>query len=224
MKRYIVTVLLVVLNSGLLGAQAVKMDSLYRPASYPLKVAQFKSYPNSGTDIVFLGNSITAGTDWNELLGNDHVRNRGISGDLTYGVLERMDEIVEGRPAKVFVLIGINDISRNVADRFILRNIEKIVNEIASGSPDTQIYVQTLLPVNNSFSKYKNHYNKDQHITAVNTGIRNLAKTQKFTLIDLHSHFLDREGKMDKKYTHDGLHLNAEGYRAWAKILGPYLE
>jgi len=91
--------------------QQTTIDSAVRPGSYKLKVGQFRSYPNSKKDIIFLGNSITAGAEWSELLQNQHARNRGISGDITFGVLERLDEVTEGKPAKVFILIGINDIS-----------------------------------------------------------------------------------------------------------------
>ena len=71
----------------------IKVNPDYRPGAYALKTGQFRSYPNSRKDIIFLGNSITAGTDWSELLGNPHARNRGISGDITFGILGRLDEV-----------------------------------------------------------------------------------------------------------------------------------
>src|SRR5215204_3668553 len=111
-------------------SQTTKWDSTFRPNNYALKVEQFRSFPNSSNDIIFLGNSITAGTDWMELLGRTDVRNRGISGDITFGILERLQEVTEGKPAKVFILIGINDISRNVPDSVIVSNYLKIVQRI----------------------------------------------------------------------------------------------
>ncbi|WP_066831837.1 GDSL-type esterase/lipase family protein [Rufibacter ruber] len=205
---------------------AAKWDSTYRPAAYELKVAQFKSYPNAANDIVFLGNSITANTDWAELLGMSNVKNRGISGDITFGVLERLDEVIEGKPAKVFILIGINDISRNIPDHVITANHRKMVARIKAGSPKTRIYFQTLMPVNNTFDKFKNHYNKDEHIAAVNQGIKDLAKKEKIEVIDLHPHFLDSDKRLVKEYTHDGLHLTVAGYQKWADVLkkGNYLK
>jgi hypothetical protein len=80
---------------SLSAQQAATIDSAVRPGGYKLKVGQFRSYPNSPKDIIFLGNSITAGAEWNELLQNEHARNRGISGDITFGVLERLDEVTE---------------------------------------------------------------------------------------------------------------------------------
>jgi len=207
------------------NSQSTKWDSTFRPGGYSLKIGQFKSFPNSSNDYIFLGNSITAGTDWNELLGRSNARNRGISGDITFGVLERLNEVIEGHPAKVFILIGINDISRNIPDSFIVSNYKKIIERIKAGSPKTSIYIQTLLPVNNEFTQFKNHYNKEGHIEYVNTALKQLARDCKVNLIDLNPHFQDANGKLDKKYTEDGLHLNIEGYKVWASILkkGNYL-
>jgi lysophospholipase L1-like esterase len=207
-------------------AQTVKWDSTFRPNNYELKVELFKSFPNSSRDIIFLGNSIVAGTDWMELLGRTDVRNRGISGDISFGILERLNEVTDGKPAKVFILIGINDISRNVPDSFIIENYRKIIQRIKTESPTTKIYFHTLMPVNNEFTQFKNHYNKDEHILHVNEELKRLAAKEKITLIDLYPHFLNGDKKLDKKYTIDGLHLNAEGYKVWANVLkkGKYLE
>lgn len=206
--------------------KAPKWDSTFRPNNYHLKVGLFKSFPNSDKDVVFLGNSITAGVDWSELLGLKEARNRGISGDITFGVLERLEEVIEGKPAKVFLLIGINDISRNIPDSLIVENYRKIITRIQKGSPKTKIYLQTLMPVNNTFTQFKNHYNKDEHIEFVNKSLKILAQTCKVQLIDLNPQFQDKEGRLIKEFTEDGLHLNAAGYAYWAKILktGNYLK
>ena len=205
------------------GAQTVKWDSTYRPPVYNTRFDQFNSYPHTSSDVVFLVNSITQGTDWNELLQLPQARNRGISGDITFGVLQRLDEVIQGHPAKVFILIGINDIGRNIPDDVILGNYEKIISRIQAGSPRTKIYFQTLIPVNNSFTQHPTHYNKDEHIAAVNDGLKKLGAQKHITIIDIHPHFLDSDNRLDKKYTLDGLHLNAEGYKVWAQVLKPYL-
>jgi lysophospholipase L1-like esterase len=200
-------------------SQTTQWDSTYRPGAYQLKVDQFRAYKDSKKDIIFLGNSITAGTDWNELLEMPNVKNRGISGDITFGILERLDEVIEGKPAKVFVLIGINDISRNIPDSVILQNYQKIISRIKRGSPSTKIYFHTLLPTNSSFGKFKNHYNKEDHILWINKALKELANREKITLIDLYPVFLDKENNLEKAYTHDGLHLNASGYKKWSDVL-----
>jgi lysophospholipase L1-like esterase len=164
--------------------------------------------------------------DWVELVGNRHAKNRGISGDITFGVLQRLDEVMEGKPAKVFILIGINDIARNIPDAVILQNFQRMVARIKKGSPGTKIYLHTLMPVNSSFGKFPNHYNKDGHILAVNQGLRELAAREKVFLVDLYPAFLDNQNRLEAAYTHDGLHLTAKGYQKWAEVLqaGKYLK
>jgi lysophospholipase L1-like esterase len=206
-------------------AQTAKWDSTYRPKIYAGKVAEFKANPITKNDIVFLGNSITAHADWSKLLNEPRAKNRGISGDITFGVLQRLDEVIAGKPAKVFVLIGINDVSRNIPDSLITLSHKLIISRIRAGSPATKIYFYTLLPVNASFQKFMNHYGKDEHILAINAEIRKMA-AKNVTIIDLYPQFLDAENHLKAEYSIDGLHLSEAGYQHWAEILrkGNYLK
>lgn len=221
--KIIVQLLLISLCSFAANSQTVKWDSTYRPGNYALKVAQFRSYPDSKKDIIFFGNSITDYTDWNELLQLKEARNRGISGDITFGLLERLDEITEGKPAKIFILIGINDIARNIPDSIILDNYKKIIRRIKAASPKTKIYFNTLFPVNNTFPD-RNHFNKDEHILYVNAELKKIGTAENITIIDIYPHLLDTANRLDKKYTYDGLHPNSEGYKKWAAVLKPYVK
>ena len=216
---------LIVLLGGIAGAQELKWDSTYRPKNYKAQVEKFRAAPHSKKDVVFLGNSITARTDWSMLLDLPNARNRGISGDISFGVLERLDEVISGKPAKVFLLIGINDISRNIPDSLVIGNISKIVDRIQKGAKRTKVFVYTLLPVNSSFGKFKNHYNKDEHILWVNDQIRKLA-AKNLTVIDIYPDFLDAENRLRAELTNDGLHPNAAGYEIFKAKLksGPYLK
>ena len=221
MKRLVVFTLAHLLLISL-QAQTPTWDSTFRPNNYAVRIEQFRAYPNSEKDIIFLGNSITDYTDWNELLQMNTVKNRGISGDISFGILERLAEITEGKPAKLFILIGINDISRNIPDSIIIDNYKRIIQRVRQESPKTMIYFHTLLPVNNSYPS-RNHFNKDEHIHYVNYELKKLASREKITVIDIYPQFLDDQKRLDKRYTYDGLHLNHSGYQKWAEILKPYL-
>lgn len=207
-------------------AQEQKWDSTYRPEIYPSRVELFRSFKHSKKDIVFLGNSITFWGEWSELLKNSHVKNRGIPGDITFGVLDRLDEVINGKPAKVFILIGINDIARNFPDSVILHNYERIIQRIKSRSPGTKIFFQTMLPTNSSFNKLTTHYYKEEHIKQVNAGLKKIALSEGVIVIDLYSAFVDSDGALAKSLTFDGVHLTKEGYYKWVEIIkqGNYLE
>lgn len=100
-----------------------------------------------------------------------------------------------------------------------------MVSRIRSGSKKTQIYFYTLLPVNSSFEKFKNHYGKDQHILYLNDEIRKL-EAKKVKVIDLYPAFLDKDNHLRAELTKDGLHLIPEGYQVWKTLLenGRYLK
>ncbi len=204
-------------------AQTINWDSTYRPGRWQQRVDNFRLYEHSKKDIVFLGNSITEYVEWNELLRMPRIQNRGISGDISFGVLDRLDEVTAGKPKKVFVMIGINDIARNIPDSVILTNYRRIIAEIKRESPKTQVYFQSLLPVNNTFPT-RNHFNKDEHIATVNAGLKQICGEAGITFIDIHAHFLDAEKRLDKQFTYDGLHLNSKGYMHWVPLLKPFLK
>ena len=78
---------IVLLAAALLLAAASFAQSEYNYQKRSL----FEQLPIRGNDIVFLGNSITDGGEWNELLANPRVKNRGISGDRSSWILDRLD-------------------------------------------------------------------------------------------------------------------------------------
>lgn len=201
-----------------LNAQTAKIDTNYKRPYYEQRVTLFKLLPKVKNAIVFIGNSITDGGEWQELLGCKKCINRGISGDISFGVLARLEDALKDKPKKIILLIGINDISRNVPTDMIIANYKEFVRRTKAISPKTKIYLQSVLPTNNTFRKFVDK--NDESIKVLNAAMFEIAKnTEGVTYIDLYSKFLDSEGRLDKKYTNDGLHLLGEGYVLWAKIL-----
>ena len=194
-------------------------DSTYNSTYYQQKVTLFKLLPDTKNEIIFLGNSITDIGEWAEIWQNKNVKNRGISGDNTFGVLARLDEVLSSRPAKIFIMIGINDISKDIPDTIIVDNYKKIINRISKESPRTKLYVQSILPTNNEFSDFTRHQNKDEHIRIINKSLFQYCKQKKVHFVDLYTSFLDENGKLNKLYTNDGLHINGYGYTKWKEIL-----
>ncbi len=196
-----------------------KYDTTYKNTYYEQKVSLFKLLPKTKNEIIFLGNSITDIGEWAEIWQNKNVKNRGISSDITFGVLARLGNVLLSKPAKLFVMIGINDIARNIPDSIILKNYQKIIDQIKKQSPKTVIYFQSILPTNNNFTEYKNHQNKNEHILFVNTALQMICAEEEIVYVDLHSEFIDTNGKLNSLYTNDGLHLNGAGYMKWKEIL-----
>ncbi len=192
---------------------------------YYQRATLFEELPVTSSDIIFLGNSITNGGEWAELFDNPHVKNRGISGDVCMGVYDRLDAILKGSPAKIFLLIGINDVDRGASADTIVERIGMIVNKIRKDSPSTKIYLQSVLPVSDHYKMFNGHTSRWQVVPEINKGLVRLAADRGVKYIDLYSHFIDNTtGKMNIKYTNDGLHLLGKGYKKWVGIVKPYVD
>lgn len=191
---------------------------------YYQRATLFEELPITSKDIVFLGNSITNGAEWAELLNNKHVKNRGISGDICMGVYDRLGAILRGKPAKIFLLIGINDVSRGTSADTIVKRIGLIVEKIKQDSPRTKLYLQSVLPVTDYYKMFEGHTSRWQTIPIINQGLKGVAAKEGVTYIDLYSHFVDsKTGKMNPDYTNDGLHLMGRGYKKWVEMIRPYV-
>ena len=113
---------------------------------YYQRATLFEKLPIDSDDIVFLGNSITNGCEWHELFNNPNIKNRGISSDVSMGVYDRLDPIIKGKPAKIFLMIGINDIAHHLSTDSTVKNITKIIRKIKKEAPSTRLYIQSLFP------------------------------------------------------------------------------
>ena len=192
---------------------SIAYHSTWTKTHYPERIKEFKKVPLQKNDIVFLGNSITEqGGDWSKRLGWQAVKNRGISGDVTEGVLKRLGELTYAKPKAVFLLIGINDIFNSATTpEYVADNILAIAKAIRKGSPQTTLYVQTILPTTTTSIKEK--------VQQTNALLRKKAGRKTYQLLDTHALFADEGDGMKKEYTKDGVHLNEEGYVLWADYL-----
>lgn len=182
----------------------------------------FDALPVGSDDIIMIGNSITDGSEWSELLGMPNVKNRGISGDIVKGVTDRLEPYIEGKPSKMFLMIGINDLMRGADADSVYGLYVKLIDKIRTEMPDTKLYVQSCLPINIT-TMFTGLKDKDGEVVKLNSMVAALAEDKGFTFIDLHSAMADENGKMPKAYSNDGLHLLGEGYLKWREVIAPYL-
>ena len=190
---------------------------------YHQRLALFKSLPQTKGDIIFIGNSITDGSEWSELFNDVKIKNRGISGDISAGIIKRMDEVVKRKPSKVFLMIGTNDLARGIAPDSVVKNILLIADYLKEQSPSTKLFVQSILPVNAVFGKFGGHTSKAEQIKQVNENLEKQSAAHHYSFIDLYSSFCNSEGKLDARFSNDGLHLLGEGYLLWKHLVYPYV-
>lgn len=191
---------------------------------YYQRVSLFENLPTSDKDIIFLGNSISNGGEWSELFNDINIKNRGISGDVTMGVYDRLNSIVAGKPAKIFLMIGINDLARSISTDTIVYRIDQIINKIQTESPDTYIFLQSILPVNDSFGMFDGHTKHLDIIRPLNKNLHQLACKRKVTFINLFPYFVTPgTDKLNPEFTNDGLHLLGAGYLKWVELVKPFI-
>ena len=203
--------------------QVIQYHSKWTKAYYPKRIKVFIEDPLQHGDIVFLGNSITQqGGDWSDKFGREDIKNRGIGGDVTDGVLARLGEICHAKPKAVFILIGINDIYNWYnkwgipSPEYVGNNIPKITDAIHKGSRHTKIYVQTVLPTDLDAVR--------DAIRTVNEIIRSNEHDHHYEVIDLYSSFIDDKGLIKPELTTDGTHLTQAGYDLWVELVKDYLK
>ena len=181
----------------------------------------FTKLPNDSNEIIMLGNSLTQNYEWHEMFKNVNIKNRGINGDITKGILQRLSEVIESKPQKVFIEIGINDLLHGYYVDTIFSNYQRIINTIRLESPNTHIYIQNILPTN------WNIYDTDKpvidSISVLNNKLQSFCRNNKLTYIDMFSKFIIDRGLNSKYDCGDHLHLNGTGYLEWCSLIESYI-
>ncbi len=169
------------------------------------------------TSIVFVGNSITNMNEWSEMFGRDRrVLGFGVSGAVSRETLENIESIIIGHPAKVFLMIGTNDLGtygNNVDIPF--ENIKSIVWRITTESPKTEVYLESVLPTYGGLASRVPYINK----------LNSMIKSYVESLGNKRVHYADlftplqKDGVLNEYYSKEGLHLFASGYQVWCHTI-----
>lgn len=205
-------------DGQVLAQNTLPYDTSYTFDHYKIKRELYKGLPTEKNEIVFLGNSITERGKWSELFKNKNIINRGIGGDVCFGVLNRLNEVLESSPKAIFLMIGINDIGRSVPVDTIAGKIQEIINRIKAKSSQTKICLQSVLPINEEIFKGDYMKGKSVKIVQLNRLLRSLAAKEKVQYIDLYPRFADQNGILKSELTADGIHLNETGYLLWRDV------
>lgn len=212
-------------NIALLTLGAVRYHYTHKPAtittSYNYKNGEVRQavyckMPIDTTDIVFIGTSITEGFPVYELFPNKPVKNRGISGNWSWQIVARLPQIVAAQPRKIFLEMGVNDLIYKVSVDSILINYKKAIELVKTGSPNTELYINSLTPTTYTNSAL------NPAIIQVNERLQQLCKQYSITYINLYRYMV-RGQALDPSLTVDGLHYNAKAYLLWRQQINPFI-
>ena len=174
-------------------------------------------------DIIFIGDSIVEYYPLQELLGTTKtIVNRGIRGYQTGLLLDNLDAHLYGDAVdQIVLLIGTNDIGKDVPMSQALTNLESVIQSISRDYPLSQIKLVSILPVNESENfKQTVYIRTNEKIKAWNQVYQELASAyMQVEYVSVFEELLDQEGQLKSDYTTDGLHLSVSGYQALSETL-----
>lgn len=178
-------------------------------------------------DIIFIGDSIVEYYPLQELFGvAKTIVNRGIRGYQTGLLLENLDaHLFGGAVDQIVLLIGTNDIGKDVSMNDALDNLERVIQSIARDYPLSQIKLVSILPVNEG-EEYKQtvYIRTNEKIREWNQAYEALASAYvQADFVSIYDSLTDSEGQLQSVYTTDGLHLSVAGYQALSESLKTYL-
>jgi lysophospholipase L1-like esterase len=213
MIKHLLTLVIAVLAFQFIQAQGMVGDTTYvKHRGFKLNTDLYNIYKTESPNIVMLGNSITAGINWDEALGRQDIVNRGISGDITAGFYNRLDNIIGLKPKVCFIMGGVNDLYNDYSPEDVFQNYKKIVEKLQANN--IQAVIQSTLNV----STWKRADEKNPLIDELNALLIKYAAENNIIYVNLND-VLSKDGKLIEAYTYDGLHLNAEGYKQWIAVL-----
>ena len=178
-------------------------------------------------DIIFIGDSIIEYYSLQELLGTSKtIVNRGIRGYQTGLLLDNLDaHLYGGAVDQIVLLIGTNDIGKDVPMNEALNNLESVIQSISRDYPLSQIKLVSILPVNESTDfKQTVYIRTNEKIKAWNQAYQDLASAyMQVDFVPVFENLLDQEGQLKEEFTTDGLHLSVSGYQALSSTLKKYI-
>ncbi len=185
-------------------------------AKQAAREAQFAATGIAPGRVVFLGDSITEWTPWEDWFPELPTANRGIGGQAICDVLARLHTAI-AEPRAVSLLIGTNDLhglgkSSDVDD--IADQMDDLASHIRLMAPSAPLFINSVLPRSTHFR---------DRIVRLNERYRETATANGATYVNIWPALAGEDGAIRPEMTADGLHLSIAGYRAWSDVLRPLL-
>lgn len=190
---------------------------------YKKRTALFNSQPIPAKGhIVMLGDShVEFGNEWGELIKSDKVIiNRGIIGDTSTGMKKRALHACKGKPSDLFIECGANDLASGISSKEVADGIISLISTLRKISPGTTLHVNSVLPINESFGRWKTLKGKTDTIPVINLILQRYCADNGIDYVDIFSKLVEPgTNTMRLEYCKDGLHLLPKGYEVWATEL-----
>ncbi len=185
--------------------------------SHGMRATYFSMLPISENDVLVFGDEFIKNGEWQELLGNPNVKNRGTGwgygGDIAT-TSKLVDATyastgVEKKDAKaIFLYTGTGDCNGTADMEGVKTAYKALVDKIKQKSPTSVIYVMSLCPTNNAG-------NNTNRISVLNAYLKTLEGVK---FVDFYNTLLDGT-VANTKYFYPSNYLGALGYVEMAQAM-----
>jgi len=152
---------------------------------------------------VMIGDSLIENGQWSEWLDSGEIANRGVSGDSSIQMLDRLRSYSLNRVLGVIGMIGINDILNGKPAVAVTDAVDNAISYIHSR--EIPVLWISILPV------APPRLNCNEEIATTNRLIKNVCRQCGAEFLDINEHFTEL-GVLSGELSLDGLHLNGRGY------------
>ncbi|QIK77666.1 hypothetical protein G7077_00770 [Sphingomonas piscis] len=144
------------------------------------------------------------------------VVNRGFGGSTIADVNLYFDQVVAPyRPRAIFFYAGENDINAGKSPAQVVSDFAVFLRKKDSRLGRTPVIFISLKPSKARFAQLSRQ-------SSVNAAVRRLAGQRRdLQVVDVASAMLGKDGRPRDIFQDDQLHMTAEGYRIWTRILRP---
>lgn len=216
MKRIILILATACALLGATGASAQKFHNAY----YDCRRAAHDAEGLQTNAIVFMGNSITEQGWWRILFDRKDIENRGIGGDNTFGMIDRLPDILKAQPRKIFLMAGINDITGGQTVDTIVANIRQMAEMVHAAAPGCKLYVQSVLPVNTERLAYPGMTGHNPKVAELNGRLVELCGEMSWCeFLNIAPLLSNDKGELRIDLTKDGIHIHPEAYVIWSNYI-----
>ncbi len=170
--------------------------------------------------VVFLGDSITDNWKLDEYFPEKPFINRGISGQTTPQMLIRIrPDVIALKPRVVVILAGTNDIAGNTGPMTLemIQDNYASIAELARAN-GIRVVFSSILPVHDYGKIKATEKRSPELILKLNQWLKNYCAANGHIYLDYFSKMVDEKGMLKADLANDGLHPNAEGYKAMAPL------
>ena len=179
------------------------------------------------SDALFIGDSRTVGMQQSGLLPNATFYAKtgiGIGELLSQCIVNEGGYLISVENAlhrhsfgKVYIMIGINDMSMGDTDWF-RQQYEKIIQAVRQTQPDAIIYIQGNIPMSYGIQDFDGSLN-NRNLRLRDEASRELADSETIFYLDVDTLYADKNGHLASMYTADGLHIKRNYYPLWVDYL-----